>query len=101
MKWAHPGALGTVCTCRKCRRDIRQRIEDTFIAEPRWMGEFTIRERAWLGWVPLLLFRHILGRMVLLGILIKSNAPGDEFPRYLLARVTLPARALAKQGGGR
>lgn len=93
--------MKTVCACRQCRRDIRDRIEKAFVTEPRWMGEFTIREQAWLSWVPLPLYRHILGRMVLLGILIKSNAPGDEFPRYILARVTLPARVLAKQGGGR
>jgi hypothetical protein len=90
-----------VCTCRQCRRDIRNRIEETFVAEPRWMGEMTIRFHAHLGWVPLLLFRHILGRMVLLGIVIKSNDPAEEFPRYILARVTRPARVLAKQGGGR
>jgi hypothetical protein len=101
MNGPHPGTSRTVCTCRQCRRDIRLAIEAAFVAEPRWMGEMTIRFRAHLGWVPLLLFRHILGRMVLLGILVKSHDPGDEFPRYLLARVTLPARALAKQGGGR
>jgi hypothetical protein len=90
-----------VCTCRQCRRDIRNRIEETFVAEPRWMGEFTIRERAWLSWVPLPLYRHILGRMVLLGVIVKSTDPDDEFPRYLLARLTVPARALVKQGGAR
>jgi len=101
MNWPHPGTSRTICTCRQCRRDIRLAIVRVFETEPRWMGEFTIRERAWLSWVPLPLYRHILGRMVLLGILIKSHAPGDEFPRYLLARATLPAQVLAKQGGGR
>jgi hypothetical protein len=93
--------MKTVCACRQCRRDIRKAIERVFLAEPRWMGEMTIRERAWLGWVPLPLYRHILGRMVLLGIMIKTDNPGDEFPRYLLARCMTPARVLTKQGGGR
>jgi hypothetical protein len=100
MNWPHPGTARTVCTCRQCRRDIRLAIERAFVQEPRWMGEFTIRERAWLGWVPLLLFRHILGRMVLLGIMVKSNGPGDEFPRYILARCMVAARSVARQGGG-
>jgi hypothetical protein len=65
------------------------------------MGEMTIRFHAHLGWVPMLLYRHILGRMVLLGILIKSHEPGDEFPRYLLARMMSPARAVARQGGAK
>ena len=59
------------------------------------MGEFTIRVHGHLGWVPLLLYRHILGRMVLLGTVIKSHDPADPFPRYLLARCMVPARALA------
>lgn len=103
MKGSHSGTRNTICVCRQCRRDIRLAIEAVFVADPRWMGEMTIRFHAHLGWVPLLLFRHILGRMVLLGILIKSHDPGDEFPRYLLARLTLPAQALAQnvKGGGR
>ena len=90
-----------VCACRQCRRDIRGQIEEAFLVEPRWMGEFTIRFHAGLDWVPMLLYRHILGRMCLLGILIKSVSPDDHFPRYLLARVMAPAKVLAKQGGGR
>ena len=93
--------MKTVCSCRQCRRDIRRAIERVFEADPRWMGEITIRFHAHLGWVPMLLYRHILGRMCLLGILLKSQAPGEEFPRYILARVTMPARVLAKQGGAR
>jgi hypothetical protein len=81
------------------------------------MGEFTIRVLARLGWVPMWIYRNILGRMVQLGILIKSVDPDDEFPRYLLARVArkheggrmkddsifiLPPFAfrLSKEGGG-
>ena len=85
--------MKTVCACRMCRRDIRRRIEEAFMLEPRWMGEFTIRVHAGLEWVPLPLYRHILGRMVLVGQLIKLNDPADEFPRYLLSRLTVRARA--------
>jgi hypothetical protein len=85
--------MKTVCACRMCRRAIRQSIEEAFIIEPRWMGEFTIRAVGMLSWVPLPLYRHILGRMCLLGIVIKSTDPADEFPRYLLARCMVPVRA--------
>jgi hypothetical protein len=83
------------CTCRSCRRSIRDAIEAAFIVERRWAGEFTIRFHGRLGWVPLPLYRHVLGEMVFLGILIKSIDPADEFPRYLLARLTV------KEGGRR
>jgi len=92
----------TCCTCRMCRRDIRQRIESAFILEPRWMGEFTIRFHGRLGWVPLSFYRHILGTMVRLGILIKlMPVRADEMPVYLLARCMVPAQVLAEtvEGG--
>ena len=98
--------MKTVCTCRMCRRDIRKRIEDVFLAEPRWMGELTILFHGRLGWVPMSFYRAILGRMVLLGIVIKSEPDADEpdgFPLYLLARCMVPAQVLAEsvEGGPR
>lgn len=92
-----------ICTCAICRRTIRRQIEWLFVQEPRWLGEYSIRYYGRLGWVPLRFFRHILGRMVLLGILVKSvpdESGPDEYPRYLLARCMVPAQVLAASTEG-
>jgi hypothetical protein len=90
-----------VCTCSVCRRAIRDQIEGVFEREPRWMGEDEIRSLAWLSWVPDPLYRHILGRMALLGIVFKSNSPDEPVPVYLLARCMVPVKVLAEavEGG--
>jgi hypothetical protein len=92
--------LKTICTCRICRRNIREQIELVWDLDPRWMGEFTIRFHSDLGWVPLRLYRSILSRMVRLGIVIKlmPDRP-DEFPVYLLSRCMVPVQVLAQRAG--
>lgn len=89
--------------CRSCRRKIRDQIEWTFIAQPRWMGLYIIRFHGRLGWVPMRVYRSIVKRMVRLGILIKSLPdPSDprRFPRYILARCMVPPQALAESVKG-
>jgi hypothetical protein len=92
--------MSTICKCSLCRRSIRLRIEQAFTREPRWMGEMTIRFHARLSWVPVRLYRSILAEMVLLGLVLKSSDPADEFPRYLLSRL-MASRGRAEEGGNR
>jgi hypothetical protein len=97
--------MTTVCTCSWCRRTIRTCIEITWEEHPRWMGVFTARVEGRLGWCPWPLYRDVFAEMVGLGILLASYEAGDEYPCYLLARLTLPAlpapRGPARKGGGR
>jgi hypothetical protein len=81
------------CDCRMCRRGIRLLIESAWVEHPRWMGVFTVRYEGRLGCCPWGLYREAFGEMVRRGILIASK--GDEYPVYMLARLTL------RKGGAR
>jgi hypothetical protein len=70
---------------------IRDQVFLAFELQPRWLGEVTIRDVAMLSWVPYPLYQHILGRMVLLGQLIKSVPDDPNQPiRYLSSRLMTP-----------
>jgi len=79
-----------------CRRGIRLLIESVWQQHPRWMGVFTARYEGRLGWYPWPLYREVFTEMVALGILIRSYQAGDDYPCYMLAKLTLPAGAAGK-----
>ena len=85
------------CTCQWCRRRVRTTIEITWEQYPRWMGVFTARYLCRLGSCPWPLYREVFAEMVGRGMLIASFQTGDDYPRYMLARLTLTA---AKTKGG-
>ena len=87
-----------ICVCPLCLDGIRDGIRQAFELYPgRPLGAFTIRVLAGFGWVPWLLYSHLLGRMVEAGEVVKfvPDSPNDP-TRYLLARHLPPPRALAE-----
>jgi hypothetical protein len=90
----------TACTCTCCRRTMRTEIESTWEQHPRWMGVFLARVAGNLGWSPWPLYLEVFREMVGAGLLIQSFGPGDQFPQYMLWRLTLRSAA-ARKGVGR
>lgn len=88
-----------LCTCPVCRRGIRRQIGEAFRAERRWLGYWTLRHAARLGWLPEAYYRSVIDEMLRRGLLV-AIAPEDprrDFPVYLAASiVSRPAR---KRGG--
>lgn len=91
--------MKTNCDCTLCRLALRLDIEQAFERERRWLGIYQVRARIDRGWTEWGLFFSVWLEMIHLGILIVSfAADADQFPRYILARLTLPARC--RKGGG-
>ena len=90
--------MRTICACRVCRRTIRDDIATMFRARRRFMGFWTVRFHAHLGWVPVGDYRTIFQEMIALGLLTEIRDPEAEYPVYILSRITLPAN-LRKRGG--
>ena len=90
----------TACTCSWCRRTVRDAIEMTWEQHPRWMGVFLARVTGNFGWCPWPLYLEVFRGMVRAGLLIQSFGPGDQFPQYMMARLTL-STAATKKGVGR
>ena len=92
-----------LCTCPLCRRGLRLRIVDACRRERRWVGFWTIRIVAGLGWVPVEFYREVLDEALQMGLLIRmegGDAPGDPgFPTYLASALAAPAPAARKRGG--
>ena len=81
------------------KRALRLDIEQVFEHSRRWMGIYQVRARIDRGWTDWGLFLCVWIEMIRLGILIQSfDRDADQFPRYILARLTLPARC--RKGGG-
>jgi hypothetical protein len=72
------------------RAAVRRAIELTWERYPRWMGVFMARYLGRLGRVPWPLYREVFTELVEDGVLRTSYMPGDDYPRYCLARL-LPA----------
>ena len=87
-----------ICVCPVCLESIRDGIRQACELYPgRPLGAFTIRVLAGFGWVPWLLYSHLLGAMVQAGEVVKfvPDSPNDP-TRYLLARHLPPPGALAE-----
>lgn len=78
--------MNTCCGCKTCQRSIGLMIERLFVRRPAWLSLWDVKALAGLSWADHDLYLLVFGRMVELGLLIKSNAPGEECPVYLLAR---------------
>jgi hypothetical protein len=87
-----------VCACAWCRRSVRTAIEITWEQHPRWMGVFTARYLCCVD-SPWPVYRSVFAEMIQLGILIASFETGDDYPRYILSRLT--CRAAKPRGGNR
>ena len=76
--------------CELCDLSVRLEIESVFMRERRWMGIYIVRHQGNLGWCPMPDYVRVFTRMVRAGLLIVSFGQGDQFARYLLARLTFP-----------
>jgi len=76
--------------CPICDLNIRQDIEAVFLRERRWMGFYLVRHQANLGWCPMATYVRVFNEMRNMGKILVCFGEGDQFPLYLLSRLTFP-----------
>lgn len=69
---------------------VRLEIEAVFLRERRWMGIYLVRHQGDMGWCPMPAYVRVFNAMVRAGLLIVTCGKGEQFARYLLARLTFP-----------